>query len=99
MMIHSALVHWLSAKERGRTGLPATFRYVGIARFAEDGPHDDAWSVELRFHQPPPEGSSDVSEAKVQFLFETAPQERLSPGVRFGVYEGQTKVADVHVLD
>jgi hypothetical protein len=56
--------------------------------------------VELRFKQPPPESMSrDITEATVQFWVAEAPHERLHAGVRFGLFEGNTKVADVDVLD
>jgi hypothetical protein len=101
-MRHNALVHWLSPKERGTAKLPATLRYIGISRFSEDesSPPGDAWSVELRFKTPPPESMSrDITEATVQFWVVEAPHERLHAGVRFGLFEGNTKVADVDVLD
>jgi len=101
-MMHSALIHWLSPAERGRVDLPPTLRYVGISRFSEDdnGWPDGAWSVELRFDQPPPEQeSSEVSRGRVRFLVDEAPTERLHAGVRFGLYEGLQKVADIQVLD
>lgn len=101
-MIHTALVHWLSSADRGRSELPATLRYVGISRFKDDGPDwpNGSWSVELRFDQPPPEQArDDISRGTVRFLFETAPQERLRAGVQFGLYEGLQKVAEVDVVD
>lgn len=99
-MIHDALVHWTSESVRGKKELPPTLRYVGLSRFAEDvSGRDEAWSVELRFEQPPPEQqSSAVSRAKVPFLFDEAPQERLRSGVKFGLYEGPFHIADVEVL-
>jgi hypothetical protein len=101
-MTHNALVHWLSPEERGKASLPATLRYIGLSRFPEDesSPPGDVWSVELRFTQPPPESmSGDITEATVQFWVAEAPHERLHAGVRFGLFEGTTKVADVDVLD
>jgi hypothetical protein len=101
-MRHNALVHWLSPEERGKTGLPATLRYVGLSRFPdeESAQHHDMWSVELRFKQPPPESTNgNISEATVQFWVREAPHERLHGGVRFGLFEGNQKVADVDVLD
>lgn len=98
-MSHKARVRWLSAKERGRIGLPTALRYVGIGRFLEDLPGEDIWSVVCCFVQPPPEHRSDVSDATVSFLVDEAPQQRLRAGVRFSLYEGLTKVADVDVLD
>ena len=99
-MIHDALVHWTSEAIRGKSELPPTLRYVGLSRFAEDVVgQDEAWSVELRFEQPPPEqASSVVSHAKVRFLFAGAPQERLHQGATFKLYEGPFHVADVEVL-
>ena len=101
-MTHSALVRWLSPNERGKVALPPTLRYVGLSRFPGDrlDGSTDMWSVELRFVAPPPESvCSDISEATVRFLFDAAPQERLNAGARFELYEGNTKVADVDVLD
>lgn len=99
-MTHDALVHWTTATVRGKRELPPTLRYVGLSRFPGDEPgRDDAWSVELRFEQPPPEQPSPiVSHASVRFLFDEAPQERLCPGAWFGLYEGPTHVADVEIL-
>ena len=100
-MMHSALIHWLSPAERGRADLPPTLRYVGISRFSDDENWlDGAWSVELRFDQPPPEqASSEVSRGRVRFLVDEAPMERLHAGVWFGLFEGPQKVADVQVID
>ncbi len=99
-MMHDALVRWTSRAIRGMNELPPTLRYVGLSRFAEDVVGwDDAWSVDLHFEQPPPEqSSSEVCRAKVRFLFAGAPQERLHPGARFGLYEGPFHVADVEIL-
>lgn len=100
-MMHDALVHWTPEAVRGKKELPPTLRYVGLSRFPEDViGRDDAWSVELRFDEPPPEQpSGTVSRAKVRFLFDEAPQERLRPGVRFGLYEGPFHVADIEIVD
>jgi len=99
---HQARIRWSSAAERGRPDLPATLRYVGLSRFAEDAADwpNGAWSVELTFDEPPPEqGNSRVSEGYVRFLFDEAPQERLARGVRFDLFEGLTQVAQVEVVD
>lgn len=101
-MTHAARVRWLSERERGKASLPPTLRYVALSRFDDDGAAwpDGAWSVELTFEEPPPEqGAADVSEGKVRFLFDTAPQDRLHPGTRFWLYEGPTRVAEVEVVD
>ena len=101
-MTHSALVHWVPPKQIGRDHPPPVLRLVALSRFPEDGPNwsDGAWSVEIIFDRPPVEQTESlVCEAKVRFLFDTAPQERLHPGARFSVYQGPTRVADVDVLD
>jgi hypothetical protein len=79
-MMRDALVHWTPESVRGKKELPPTLRYVGLSRFPEDVVgRDDAWSVELWFEEPPPEQSSkNVSRAKLRFLFDEAPQERLT---------------------
>jgi hypothetical protein len=101
-MTHSALVRWLPPEMRAGAGLPTSLRYVGVSRFPEDGDAwpDGAWSIELRFHQPPAEsGNNDITEARVRFLFDEAPQERLRRGVTFSLHEGLQKVANIEVLD
>ena len=98
-MRHRALVRWLSPQQRGKKALPATLRYVGVARFEQAEPQlgDEGWSVELQFERPPAE-ESDISEADVRFLFDHAPQERLHAGATFSLYEGPTCVASVEIL-
>lgn len=101
-MTHSALVRWRPPEERGRKALPATLRYVGLSRFSHEAATwpDGAWSVELRFAQPPAEvGEGTMCEATVRFLFDHAPQEWMQPGTTFSIYEGPTRVADVDILD
>ena len=99
-MTHDALVYWTPATVRGKQELPPTLRYVGLSRFAEGvSGRDDAWSVELMFEQPPPEQLfTSVSRARVSFLVDEAPHERLHSGVKFGLYEGPIHVAEVEVL-
>ena len=75
---------------------------MGLSRFAEDAADwpNGAWSVELTFDEPPPEqGGSRASDGYVRFLVDEAPHERLARGVRFDLYEGLTRVAEVEVLD
>jgi hypothetical protein len=98
-MTHSALVHWLPPEQRGRKELPATLRYVALSRFAEDGTWPDgAWTVEVRFRQPPAEQGA-VCEGDVRFLADGAPEARLKAGARFSLYEGPQMVADIELLD
>jgi hypothetical protein len=42
--------------------------------------------------------STTVNEAKVRFLVDNAPHERLAAGVKFRLYEGPHEVARVEVL-
>ena len=101
MTTHTAIVRWLPATVRGRRDLPATLRYVGISRFPEDGDRwpDGAWSVELRFDEPPPEQGTQESSARVRFLVDEAPHNRLHRGAVFNLYEGPQRVADIEVVD
>jgi len=90
-MKHRAIVKWLSPEEGGRMRMPTYLRYVGIGHFADDDdsvPHDK-WSVVIEFDGPPAKVGDDVGPATVHFLFETAPQSRLHPGVRLSVHEGR----------
>lgn len=99
---HPVRLWWAPPQARGRKELPATLPYVGLDRFAEDTPaypHGE-WSVEFFFDVPPAEqGSSEMSDGRARFLFDEAPQQRLRSGIRFSLFEGPTKVADVQVLD
>ena len=101
LSMHLGMVHWLPSRIRGRRDKPSTLRYVGLSRFPDDGEQwpDGGWSVELRFPEPPAEQQSDVCEAQVRFLFDTAPQERLFAGARFSLYEGPQRVAEIEVVD
>ena len=95
----NAKVHWLTQGERGAGRLPASLQYIGIGRFDEDGPSwpDGAWSVVCRFDEPPAEQGSP-SVARVRFMVDGAPHERLVPGRRFGLYEGPTRVAEIELV-
>ena len=74
-------------------------RYIGIGRFAEDGPAwpDGAWSVVLEFDNATSIDSPSV--AKARFYVAAAPHERIRAGQHFAVYEGPRKVAVVDVRD
>lgn len=100
-MTYPASVRWLAQAIRGTSHLPPTLRYVALSRFPEDGPQwpDGAWSVELRFAIPPSEQTEGLeTRARVRFLMDDAPAERLRPGARFRIYEGPTPVAEVEVV-
>jgi hypothetical protein len=101
-MTHSALIRWVPAAQRRiRPMLPVSLRWVGLGRFDEDGPEwpDGSWSVELRFDTPPAEVCEQTLSARVRFLANDAPHERLRSGVQFEIYDGVDKLADVDVLD
>ena len=99
MAEHLAIVNWLRTTEDGGLRLPHSLRYIGISRFDEDGPDwpDEACSVVCSFAQPPSEHGSPM-EAKVAFLVDHAPHERLAAGVRFRLYDGPHEVARIEVL-
>lgn len=86
-MMHAALVHWVPPEDIGREHLPPVLRMVVLSRFPEDGQNcpDGSWSVEMLFDQPPAEQKHNVSEARVQFAFENAPEQRLHAGARFSI--------------
>lgn len=96
---HLAILTWLATGPSGALRLPSGLQYIGIGRFADDGPEwpDGAFSVVCRFDTPPAEHGSPI-QARVHFLVDQAPHERIAPGVRFEVYEGLLRVAAVEVL-
>jgi hypothetical protein len=97
MTEHPARIIWAPPAQRGTHRLPSTLRYTHIARFADDRPGDDAWSVVCRFEVPPSE-QDGPSAAFVRFLMPEAPHARLAPGTSFHLFEGPTEVATVEVF-
>jgi hypothetical protein len=96
---HLAIVNWLRKNEDGGLVLPHSLQYVGLSRFPSDSHRwpEGAYRVVCSFAEPPSEHGSPM-EAKVQFLAEGGPEERLVAGTRFGLYEGLQEVASVEVL-
>lgn len=96
---HLAIVTWLATGPSGALHLPDSLQVIGIGRFADDGPEwpDGSWRVVCRFDTPPSEHGSPI-QARVHFLMDQAPHERIAPGVRFDVCEGRQVVAAVEVL-
>jgi len=94
-----AKVHWIPAEEGGRTFLPTGKQYATISRFTEDASAwlQEAWSIVLEFDEPP-SVQENPSIARVRFLVEQAPVDRLKPGHAFELYEGNKKVAMVHII-
>lgn len=91
---HSVAVHWSDDK---RKSLPTSGQYVTVARFAEDGDTwaADAWSVVLQIRG---DVNAQPCKADARFLSPEAPQDRLRPGARFELLEGDRVTAVVDVL-
>lgn len=95
---HRARITW-ALRPVGDSSLPTGLQYATIARFAEDASWpNDAWSIVCAFDSPPVL-QRNPAEARVRFLAESAPHDRLRPGAIFSLYEGRTDVATVEVLD
>ena len=94
----TARVAWIPPEQGGRSSPPTGPRYSAPARFdaARDAWPHEAWSVVLDLISRPP-GSTDWL-AEVRFLFEEAPQELITAGARFELYEGKKRVAVGTVL-
>ena len=99
MIEHLAIVNWPRAGKDGKPDLPHALRYTGISRFETDGAQwpDGAYSVVCAFESPLSEHGTPI-EAKVRFLADQAPHERLAAGVKFHLYEGPHEVARIEVL-
>lgn len=91
---HPVAVHWSDEK---RKALPTSGQYVTVARFAEDGDTwgADAWSVVLQIQG---DVGAQPCQADARFLSPEAPEDRLRPGVRFELLEGDRVTAVVEVL-
>lgn len=76
--------------------LPTSGQYVTVARFEEDGGNwgSDAWSVVLNIHG---DVSAEPCRADARFLMDNAPHDRLKPGTRFELLEGNRVTAQVEV--
>lgn len=93
-----AILKW-AALENGTAFLPHSLQYVALSRFPDDGPEcsDDSRRIICRFETPPSEGPG-TSQARVAFVGEDAPHDRLQPGRHFELFEGPRQVATVEVL-
>jgi hypothetical protein len=96
----SVKVDWIPVEEGGRSSLPAGLKYSTVSRFKEDGDNwqKQAWSVVLEFERSPLE-QGNPSYGKARFLVEDAPEDRLSPGRTFELFEGAKKVAYVEITN
>jgi len=95
---HRALICWSAS--RTQRGLPNTLRYVHGIRFTEGPPPwpDETWSLVCTFDISPSQ-QGNPSTARVRFLVDTAPHDRLKPGLKCWLYEGATQAAVVEVID
>jgi hypothetical protein len=91
---HPVLVYWSDEK---LSSLPTSGQYVTVARFPEDMDSwlSNAWSVVLEIRG---DVCSRPCEANARFLSSDAPEERLRPGARFELLEGNRVTAVVDVL-
>jgi hypothetical protein len=95
MMIDAKII-WVPPDEGGRRTIPPAGKYYAVAKFPEDIAWEaEAWSVVFELEPAIPEEMKIVSYAKVRFLVDTAPQERMKKNEGFEIYEGPKKVADV----
>jgi hypothetical protein len=95
---HEARIYWSDVQvERG---LPAFDRTIDPAWFTAPGRgSDEGWSLMCEFAAPPAlQGSPSV--ARVKFMVDQAPHERLVPGTRLELLErGTLQRAQVEILD
>ena len=77
----------------GFTIVRVDVRRVAVATVTQAG----AFSVVCSFSEPPSEHGSP-GEARVRFLADDAPRERLAAGSRFQLFEGPGEVASVEIL-
>jgi hypothetical protein len=95
---HSAHIRWSVAQERA--GLPDISRTIDPAWFLDSGPgSEEGWSLMCEFADPP-RVQGNPSSARVRFLVESAPADRLRPGVRLVMFErGTGERAEVEILE
>lgn len=93
-----AILKWARA-DGGALFLPHALQYTGLSRFPDDGPDwpQGAHSIVCQFDTPPSEGPG-TSAARLTFLADTAPHDRLQPGRQFELYHGTRQVATVELL-
>src|SRR5687767_6275649 len=92
-----ARITW-SAEQVAR-GLPTWARTVDPAWFDGDPAAAEGWSLTCRFESTPAEQGNPTL-ARVAFLVDAAPHERLAPGARLKLYErGTGQRADVEILE
>ena len=95
---HRALVTW--SAEQVRQGLPQISETIDPAWFDDAAPKKgDGWSLVCRF-DPSPLQQGNPSAARVRFMVDEAPHERLRPGISLRLFERGTRgLATVEILD
>jgi hypothetical protein len=91
---HLARITW--SHEQVRRGLPAFTRTTDPAWFETP---EEGWSLVCQFHASPREQGSP-SVARVAFLTENAPHDRLTPGTKLNLFERSTRqLATVEIVE
>ena len=95
---HNAKIYW--SPEQVTRGLPAMARAVNPAWFTEPGRgSDEGWSLVCEFPTSPVEQGVPTV-ARVRFLVEEAPHDRLRPGTVLRLFEpGTGQRARVEILE
>ncbi len=95
---HRARINW--SPEQARLGLPITDRIVDPAWLPGAVPKtDEGWSLICQFDSPPSE-QGNPSTARVHFLVDEAPHDRLQPGATLRLFERATRgFAAVEIVD
>ncbi|HJU69769.1 MAG TPA: hypothetical protein VJ650_16125 [Gemmatimonadaceae bacterium] len=95
---HTARILW--SPEQIARGLPGFTRTIDPTHFDGADPiRDEGWSLICDFDVPPAE-QDHPSTARVRFMVDWAPHERLAPGTVLWMFERATqKHARVEILD
>jgi hypothetical protein len=95
---HRAKIAW--SQQQIERGLPPLLELVDPAWFLGTDPSSDAsWSLRCQFDVAPSR-QGNPSDARVQFLVDAAPHERLKPGVVLELFERSTQArARVEIID
>lgn len=97
--MHLAKIEWCSVEDGGRKVIPSKGRYFSVAKFSEDiHSKYETWSVVFELDSLCQESGKLISTGNVDFLMDTAPQEKMRKNNTFEIYEGPKKVAKVTLL-
>jgi hypothetical protein len=87
--VHTARIHW--SAEQLRQGLPSSGRRTDPAWFTEPGPgSEEGWSLVCEF-EPQSLSPDEPTIARVSFMVENAPHDRLRAGTRLQLFEQATR--------